>query len=82
MTKLLIEGFGGKRALGFLLRNELCQKRSKFRMHAVLFRCVRQCSACFLLKFVLFSRYYVNMQKNRPVFVVTSARERKDGNFT
>ena len=28
----LIEGFGGKRALGFLLKRELCQKRSKFRM--------------------------------------------------
>ena len=28
----LIEGFGGKRALGFLLKSELCQKRSKFRM--------------------------------------------------
>ena len=28
----IIEGFGGKRALGFLLKSELCQKRSKFRM--------------------------------------------------
>ena len=27
-----IEGFGGKRALGFLLKTELCQKCSKFRM--------------------------------------------------
>ena len=27
-----IEGFGGKRALGFLLKIELCQKRSKFHM--------------------------------------------------
>ena len=27
-----IEGFGGKRAEGFLLKIELCQKRSKFRM--------------------------------------------------
>ena len=27
-----IEGFGGKRALGFLLKIELCRKRSKFRM--------------------------------------------------
>ena len=29
---LTIEGFGGKRALGFLLKIELCRKRSKFRM--------------------------------------------------
>ena len=28
----LIEGFAGKRALGFLLKIELCGKRSKFRM--------------------------------------------------
>ena len=28
----IIEGFGGKRALGFLLKIELCRKRSKFRM--------------------------------------------------
>ena len=28
----VIEGSGGKRALGFLLKSELCQKRSKFRM--------------------------------------------------
>ena len=28
----LFEGFGGKRALGFLLNIELCRKRSKFRM--------------------------------------------------
>ena len=26
------EGFGGKRALGILLKSELCQKRSKFRI--------------------------------------------------
>ena len=28
---VLFEGFGGKRALGFSLKSELCQKRSKFR---------------------------------------------------
>ena len=39
-----IEGFGGKRALGILRKIELCQKRSS---HAVLFRCLYQCSACF-----------------------------------
>ena len=32
LRKDLIEGFGGKRALDFLLKNELYQKRSKFRM--------------------------------------------------
>ena len=31
-VKQTIEGFGGKRVLGFLLKSELCQKRSKFRM--------------------------------------------------
>ena len=31
-NRTLIEGFGGKRALGFLLKLELCRKRSKFRM--------------------------------------------------
>ena len=29
---VIIEGFGGKRALGILRKIELCQKRSKFRM--------------------------------------------------
>ena len=29
---VIIEGFGGKRALGFLLKSELCRKRSKFCM--------------------------------------------------
>ena len=29
---IAIEGFGGKSALGFLLKTELCRKRSKFRM--------------------------------------------------
>ena len=32
IIKLVIEGFSGKRALGFLLKTELCQKCSKFRM--------------------------------------------------
>ena len=29
---LIFEGFGGKRVVGFLLKIELCQKRSKFHM--------------------------------------------------
>ena len=33
---ITIEGFGGKRALGFLLKIELCRKRSKFRMQLCL----------------------------------------------
>ena len=32
LMKKVIEGFGGKRARGFLLKIELCRKRSKFRM--------------------------------------------------
>ena len=73
-----IEGFGGKRALGFLLKSELCQKRSKFRMQFCL-RVSNNVLHVFSLKFASFSRYYVC--KN-PVFVLTSARDRKDGNFT
>ena len=42
-----MEGFGGKRVLGFLLKSELCQKRSRFRNDAVLFMWFKQCSACF-----------------------------------
>ena len=38
---LLIEGFSEKKALGFFTENW------KF-SHAVLFRCVKQCSVCFL----------------------------------
>ena len=44
--------------------------------HAVLFRCVKQRSACFLLKFASFWKHYVC---KKPVFVVTSAHDRKDG---
>ena len=77
---VIIEGFGGKRALGFLLKSELCQKRSKFRIQFCL-RVSNNVLHVFSLKFASFSRYYVTMQKN-PVFVVTSARDHKDGNFT
>ena len=52
------EGFGGKRALGFLLKCELCQKRSKFRMQFCL-RGSNNVLHVFSLKFVSFLRYYV-----------------------
>ena len=74
----LIEGFGGKRALGFSLKSELCQKRSKFGMQFCL-GALNNVLYVFLLKFASFLRYYVC---KKPVFVVTSARDRKDGNFT
>ena len=53
-----IEGFGGKRALGFLLKSELCQKHSKFRMQFCL-RVSNNVLHVFSLKFASFSRYYV-----------------------
>ena len=53
-----IEGFGGKRALGFLLKIELCRKRSKFRMQFCL-GALNNVLYVFLLKFSLFTRYYI-----------------------
>ena len=53
-----IEGFGGKRALGFLLKSELCQKRSKFRMQFCL-RVSNNVLHVFSLKFAFFFKYYV-----------------------
>ena len=54
----IIEGFGGKRALGFLLKSELCQKRSKFRMQFCL-GALNNVLYVFSLKFASFLRYYV-----------------------
>ena len=54
----IIEGFGGKRVLGFLLKIELCRKRSKFRMHFCL-GALNNVLYVFLLKFASFTRYYV-----------------------
>ena len=54
----LSEGFGGKRALGFLLKSELCQKRSKFRMQFCL-GALNNVLYVFSLKFASFLRYYV-----------------------
>ena len=56
--KPLIEGFGGKRVVGFLLKIELCRKRSKFRMQFCL-GALNNVLYVFLLKFSLFTRYYV-----------------------
>ena len=53
-----IERFGGKRALGFLLKSELCQKRSKFRMQFCL-RVSNNALYVFPLKFAFFLKYYV-----------------------
>ena len=74
----IYEGFGGKRALGFLLKSELCQKRSKFRMQLCL-GVFNNVLHVFCLKFASFLRYYVC---KKPVFVVTSPRDRKGGNLT
>ena len=75
---VIIEGFGGKRALGILLKSECCQNRSKFHMQFCL-GALNNVLYVFLLKVAFFSKYYVC---KKPVFVVTSARDRKDGNFT
>ena len=56
--EILIEGFRGKRALGFLLKSELCQKHSNFRMQFCL-RVSNNVLLLFSLKFASFSRYYV-----------------------
>ena len=50
------EGFGGKRALGFLLKSELCQKRSKFRMQFCL-HVSNNALHVFPLKFASFLKY-------------------------
>ena len=55
---IVIEGFGGKRALGFLLKSELCQKRSKFGMQSCLCM-LNNVLHVFYLKFASFLRYYV-----------------------
>ena len=54
----LIEGFGGKRALGILGKIELCQKRSKFRMQFCL-GVLNNVLHVFPLKLASFLRYYV-----------------------
>ena len=58
VLKTTIEGFGGKRALGFLLKSELCQKRSKFGMQSCLCM-LNNVLHVFCLKFASFLRYYV-----------------------
>ena len=57
---MIIEGFGGKRALGFLLKIELCQKRSKFCMQFCL---GALCSVCFFAE-VFFVYEILRMQKS------------------
>ena len=52
------EGFGGKRELGILLKIELCQKHSRFRMQFCL-GVLNNVVNVFSLKFASFLRYYV-----------------------
>ena len=54
----IIEGFGGKRAVGILRKIELCQKRSKFRMQFCL-GVLNNVLHAFSLKLASFLRYYV-----------------------
>ena len=54
----IIEGFGGKRALGILRKIELCQKRSKSRMQFCL-GVLNNVLHVFSLKLASFLRYYV-----------------------
>ena len=58
LSQKQIEGFSGKRALGFLPISELCQKRSKFRMQFCL-GMLNNILHVFCLKFASFLRYYV-----------------------
>ena len=61
LTKVVypsIEGFGGKRAVAFLLKSELCQKGSKFRMQLCL-GVFSDVLHVFCLKFASFLRHYV-----------------------
>ena len=53
----VMEGFGGKRALGILRKIELCQKRSKFRMQFCL-GVLNNVLHVFSLKLASFLRYY------------------------
>ena len=55
---IIIEGFGGKRALGILRKIELCQKRSKFRIQFCL-GVLNNVLHVFSLKLASFLRYYV-----------------------
>ena len=55
---VIIEGFGGKRALGILRKIELCQKRSKFRIQFCL-GVLNNVLHVFSLKLASFLRYYV-----------------------
>ena len=57
-SSVVIEGFGGKRAVGFLLKIELYQKRSKFRMQFCL-GVLNNVLHVFSLKLASFLRYYV-----------------------
>ena len=74
-SQTIIEGFGGNRALGFLLKTEL--KKTLQISHAVLF-------TVGALNNVLYEGCFVfDYVCKKPVFVVTSAHEvHKDGNFT
>ena len=58
IDKEIIEGFGGKRALGVLRKSELCLNCSKLRMQFCL-GVFNNVLYVFLLKFALFSKYYI-----------------------
>ena len=58
LITIVFEGFGGKRAVGFLLKIELCRKRSKFRMQFCL-GALNNVLYVFLPRFSLFTSYYV-----------------------
>ena len=64
----VIEGFGGKRALGILGKIELCQKRFKFRMQF----CLNNVLHVFSLKLASFLRYYVC---EKHIFPTASSRD-------
>ena len=73
----ITEGFGGKRALGFLLKSEICQKRSKFCMEFCL-GALNSVLCVYLLRFALFLKYYVCKKPD----LLSRQHDGKDNNFT
>ena len=63
------EGFGGKRALGFLLKTELCEKRSNF---ACSFVCVGQTMFCMFFPWSLLPFWDITYAK-KHIFLTPSS---------
>ena len=71
--------FWWKKGATFFTQEQTLSKTLQI-SHAVLFRCVKQCSVCFFGWSLL--RFQDITYAKMSVFVVSSARDCKDGNFT